>query len=162
MNALWVRFDGVGSAARVSADLGLRGTTAPVDPSQWGEMSVPAGDLLRLYTHVLDGLPAADRDLVVGALAAAPPTAADGFDQAFGLLDPVVDGPGGPGATAKQGWMRLSGLYYLHSAGVVGPDERFVVVVLTRIPQGPGWDAARDEVTAVASAAVRALTGPPG
>ncbi|MHA6779889.1 serine hydrolase [Pseudonocardia saturnea] len=162
MNVLWVRFDGVGSAARVSADLGLAGTTAPVDPSQWGEMSVPAGDFLRLYTYVLDGLPAADRDLVVGALAAAPPTAADGFDQAFGLLDPVVDGPGAPGAEAKQGWMCcFSGQYYLHSAGVVGPDERYVVVVLTRIPQGPGWAAARAEVTAVASAAVRALTGPP-
>jgi hypothetical protein len=162
MNALWVRFDGVGSAARVSTDLGLRGTTAPVDPSQWGEMSVPAGDYLRLYAHVLDGLPAADRDLVVGALAAAPATAADGFDQAFGLLDPVVDGPGAPGVDAKQGWMCcFSGRYYLHSAGVVGPDERFVVVVLTRIPRGPGWPAGRAEVTAVAAAAVRALTGPP-
>jgi len=162
MNALWVRFDGVGSAARMSADLGLTGTTAPVDPSQWGEMSVPAADFLRLYAHVLDGLPAADRDLVVGALAAAPPTAADGFDQAFGLLDPVVDGPGTPGVDAKQGWMCcFSGQYYLHSAGVVGPDERFVVVVLTRIPQGPGWVAGRAEVTAVAAAAVWALTGPP-
>lgn len=163
MNALWVRFDGAGSAARVSADLGLTGTTAPADPSQWGEMSVSAGDYLRLYTYVLDGLPAADRDLVVGALAAAPSTAADGFDQAFGLLDPVVDGRGAPGAVAKQGWMCcFSGQLYLHSAGVVGPAERFVVVVLARIPHGPGWDAARAEVTAVASAAVRALTGPPG
>jgi hypothetical protein len=162
MNVLWVRFDGAGSAARVSADLGLTGTTAPADPSQWGEMSVPATDLVRIYTHVLDDLPAADRDLVVGALAAAPPTAADGFDQAFGLLAPAVDGPGAAGAEAKQGWMCcFSGQYYLHSAGVVGPDERFVVVVLTRIPRGPGWDAARAEVTAVAAAAVQAL-GPPG
>lgn len=162
MNDLWVRFDGVGAAARVGADLGLTGTTAPEDPSQWGEMSVPATDLLRLYAFVLDDLPAADRDLVVGALAAAPPTAADGFDQAFGLLDPVVDGPGAPGAAAKQGWMCcFSGQYYLHSAGVVGPDERFVVVVLTRIPRGPGWAAARAEVTAVAAAAVQALADPP-
>lgn len=162
MNALWVRFDGVGAAARVSAELGLSGTTAPADPSQWGEMSVPATDLLRIYSHVLDDLPAGDRDLVLGALAAAPATAADGFDQAFGLLDPVVDGPGAAGASAKQGWMCcFSGRYYLHSAGVVGPDERYVVVVLTRIPQAPGWDAARSEVTAVAAAAVRAL-GPPG
>lgn len=162
MNTLWVRFDGVGAAARVSADLGLTGTTAPADPSQWGEMSVSPTDFLRLYAYVLDDLPAADRDLVVGALAAAPPTAADGFDQAFGLLDPVVDGPGARGAEAKQGWMCcFSGQYYLHSAGVVGPDERFVVVVLTRVPRAPGWAAARTEVTAVAAAAVQAL-GPPG
>ncbi|GAA2558100.1 hypothetical protein [Pseudonocardia hydrocarbonoxydans] len=158
MNQLWVRFDGPGAAARVGADLGLTGTTAPADPSQWGEMSVPAVDLLRLYDHVLGGMPDEDRLVVVDALSAAPAIAADGFDQAFGLLDPVVDGPGAVGAQAKQGWMCcFSERYYLHSAGVVGPDQRFVVAVLTRVPSGPGWDAARAEVTAVAAAAVRAL-----
>ncbi|GAA3218485.1 hypothetical protein GCM10017691_01310 [Pseudonocardia petroleophila] len=158
MNALWVRFDGVGAAARVSADLGLTGTTAPDDPSQWGEMSVSATDYLRVYDYVLGEMPADDRAVVVDALSAAPSIAADGFDQAFGLLDPVVDGAGGVGAHAKQGWMCcFSGQYYLHSAGTVGLDQRYVVSVLTRVPTGPGWSAARAEVTAVAAAAVEAL-----
>ncbi|MBW0116897.1 class A beta-lactamase-related serine hydrolase [Pseudonocardia abyssalis] len=158
MNALWVRFDGPGAAARVGADLGLTGTTAPADPSQWGEMSVSATDFLRLYDYVFGEMPAGDRTVVVDALSAAPAIAADGFDQAFGLLAPVVDGAGAVGAQAKQGWMCcFSGQYYLHSAGVVGADQRFVVVVLTRVPTGPGWDAARAEVTDVAAAAVQAL-----
>ncbi|QJY45395.1 hypothetical protein [Pseudonocardia broussonetiae] len=158
MNALWTRFDGVGAAARVSAAVGLTGTTAPADPSQWGEMSVPATDYLRLYDHILTGMADADRTFLVDALAAAPATARDGFDQAFGLLDPGVDGPGAPGAAAKQGWMCcFSGQYYLHSAGLVGADERFVVAVLTRVPSSPGWNAARADVTDVAEAAVRAL-----
>lgn len=158
MNALWTRFDGVGAAARVSASVGLAGTTAPADPSQWGEMSVPATDYLRLYDHILTAMSDADRAFLVGALAAAPATARDGFDQAFGLLDPEVDGPGAPGAAAKQGWMCcFSGQYYLHSAGLVGVDERFVVAVLTRVPSAPGWNAARADVTDVAEAAVRAL-----
>ncbi|MBW0091636.1 hypothetical protein I4I73_16960 [Pseudonocardia sp. KRD-184] len=158
MNTLWTRFDGVGAAARVSAAVGLTGTTAPADPSQWGEMSVPATDYLRLYDHILSGMAEADRTFLVDALAAAPATARDGFDQAFGLLDPGVDGPGAPGAAAKQGWMCcFSGQYYLHSAGLVGADERFVVAVLTRVPSAPGWNAARADVTDVAEAAVREL-----
>lgn len=155
MNALWTRFDGAGAAARVSAAAGLTGTTAPADPSQWGEMSVPATDYLRLYDHILSGMADPDRAFLVDALAAAPATARDGFDQAFGLLDPGVDRPG---AAAKQGWMCcFSGQYYLHSAGLVGADERFVVAVLTRVPSAPGWNAARADVTDVAEAAVREL-----
>lgn len=158
MNTLWVRFDGAGAPARVSPRLGLTETTAPDDPTQWGEMTVSAADLMRLFEHVLDRMPAADRNLIIGAMADAPAVARDGFDQAFGLLGPAVDGAEGPGAAAKQGWMCcFSGEYYLHSAGVVGADQRFVVALLTRIPRDDGWDAARAEVTSVATATVRAL-----
>jgi hypothetical protein len=89
---------------------------------------------------------------------AAPPTAADGFPQTFGLLAPAVDGPGGPGAVAKQGWMCcFSGKYYMHSTGTVGPDHRFIVALLTRLPRAPGWEAARQELTRIATAAVQAV-----
>jgi hypothetical protein len=158
MNALWMKFDGNGAAGRVAGRLGLRNTSAPQRFGQWGEMDVSAADHAKLWGYVLDDMPAADRDVLVSAMAAAPPTAKDGFDQAFGLLSPAVTGPGGPGAVAKQGWMCcFSGQYYLHSAGAVGADQRFVVTLLTRQPRGPGWEAARTQATAVATAAVRAL-----
>jgi hypothetical protein len=159
MNALWSRFDGEGAAARVRARLHLATAKAPSDPSQWGEMSVSAIDFVRIWQYVLDELPAADRNLLMSAMDAAPDKAKDGFNQAFGLLSPAVNGPDGPGAVAKQGWMCcFSGQYYLHSSGTVGADNRYLMVLLTREPRGPGWDAARKGLNEIASMAVRALT----
>lgn len=157
MNELWARFDGAGAPARLTRSLGLVATTAPGQPGRWGEMLVPAVDTVRVWRHILDEMPAADRDLLVSAMDAAPAVARDGFDQAFGLLDPQIRGPGD--TVAKQGWMCcFSGDYYLHSSGTVGPDQRYLVALLSRIPRGPGWQAARDEVTEVADAAVGALS----
>jgi hypothetical protein len=102
-------------------------------------------------------MPADDRELLISDLAAAPSTAKDGFDQAFGLLSTDVRGDGS-GAVAKQGWMCcFSGQYYLHSAGAVGPEKRFLVVLLTRQPRTKGWPAARTEMTGIATQAVAAL-----
>ncbi|GAA1320206.1 hypothetical protein GCM10009610_48250 [Pseudonocardia xinjiangensis] len=158
MNTLWSRFDGVGAVGRVSSRLGLSGTAAPRDPSQWGEVSVPAADTVKIWQHILDEMPPADRDLLVSAMDAAPPQAADGFNQAYGLLAPAVDGPGAPGAVAKQGWMCcFSGKYYMHSTGAVGPDRRFVVALLTRVPRAPGWEVSRQELTRIATAATQAM-----
>ncbi len=155
MNALWSRFDGAGAAGRVAARLGLAATTDPDDPSQWGEMAVSAADTVALWEYILRGMPAADRDVLVSAMQAAPALAADGFDQAFGLLDPAVRAAG---TAAKQGWMCcFSGTYYIHSAGVVGPDQRFVVALLTQQPRGPGWEAARQELDRIAAATVAPL-----
>jgi hypothetical protein len=155
MNALWSGFDGAGAAGRVAARLGLHATAGPDDPSQWGEAEMSAADSVALWAHILDAMPAPDRDLLVSAMAAAPPRAADGFDQAFGLLAPEIRAAG---TAAKQGWMCcFSGTYYLHSAGVVGPDQRFVVALLTRQPRGPGWEAARQELDRIAAAAVAPL-----
>ncbi len=155
MNALWSRFDGAGAAGRVSSRLGLHGTSNPRDPSQWGELTVSAADATRIWEHVLEVMPAADRDLLISDMQAAPARARDGFDQAYGLLSPDVDGGAGPGAVAKQGWMCcFSGTYSMHSAGTVGADQRFVVALLTRVPRSGGWDAARQERDRIAGAAV--------
>lgn len=158
MNVLWTRFDGPGAAGRVSGRLALTRTTAPRDPSHWGEMTVSAADTARIWRYVLDEIPVVDRDLLIAAMDAAPESAADGFDQAFGLLAPAVDGPDGPRAVAKQGWMCcISGNSYLHSAGAVGSDQRLLVALLARMPQRVGWDAARSELTAIATATVQFL-----
>jgi hypothetical protein len=157
MSALWERFDGEGAPARVSRRLGLEHTSAPRRFGQWGEVEVSAVDYVKIWHHVLDEMPQADRDLLVGDMQAAPSTAKDGFDQAFGLLSPAVRGDGS-GAVAKQGWMCcFSGRYYLHSAGAVGTDRRFLVTLLTRDPRGNGWDAARAQLDGIAAAAVAPL-----
>ena len=157
MNALWERFDGQGAPARVSKRLGLGHTAAPRDTGQGGEVEVSAVDYVKIWRYVLDQMPAADRDLLVTDMQAAPATAKDGFDQAFGLLAPAVRGDGS-GAVAKQGWMCcFSGQYYLHSAGAVGGDRRFLVALLTRDPKVAGWDAARTQLDGIATAAVAAL-----
>jgi hypothetical protein len=158
MSALWERFDGAGAPARVSARLGLEGTTAPRRTGQWGEVEVTAADYVKLWRYVLDEMPAADRDLLISDMEAAPPVAKDGFDQAFGLLAPEVRGSGGPGAVAKQGWMCcFSGQYYLHSAGALGADRRFVMALLTRVPRSEGWPGARSELDGITAQAVAAL-----
>ena len=157
MSALWEKFDGPGAPARVSARLGLEGTAAPKRFGQWGEVEVTAADYATLWKYVLDDMPAADRELLITDMAAAPSTAKDGFDQGFGLLSSEIRGDGA-GAVAKQGWMCcFSGRYYLHSAGVLGPENRFVVVLLTRQPRTKGWPAARSEQTGIATKAVAAL-----
>ena len=97
--------------------LGLEGTTAPRRSGQWGEVEVTPADYATLWKYVLDDMPADDRALLISDMKAAPSTAKDGFDQAFGLLAPDMRGDGS-GAVAKQGWMCcFSGQYYLHSAG---------------------------------------------
>ncbi|SDH37414.1 Beta-lactamase enzyme family protein [Lentzea fradiae] len=146
MDVLWTRFDGMGAIGRVAAEAGLTGTHAPDDPSQWGEVVITANDMVRLYRHVLSS-PA--RDAVVGSLSAAPAVAADGFDQAFGLL-------GVTGAYAKQGWMYyLPSDVHLHSAGVL--DDRYAVAVLTTSPTG-SWTSARESINAVVQAVLAKLS----
>lgn len=140
MDVLWTRFDGMDAIGRVAAEAGLTGTHAPDDPSQWGEVVITANDMVRLYQYIL-GSPV--RDTIVAALSSAPATAADGFDQAFGLL-------GVTGIYAKQGWMYyLPSDVYLHSAGVL--DNRYAVAVLTTNPTG-SWTIARQSIDAVTKA----------
>jgi beta-lactamase class A len=140
MDVLWERFDGMDAIGRVAAEAGMTETHAPEDPSQWGETVITANDMVRLYKYILAS---PERDTIVGALSSATATAADGFDQEFGLL-------GVTGFYAKQGWMYyLPSDVYLHSAGVL--DNRYAVAVLTTNPSG-SWDTARTAINAVTKA----------
>jgi hypothetical protein len=156
MNTLWSRYDGAGAAGRVGQRLGLTGTAAPETGGEWGEMVVPAVDMVRIWQYVLDEMPAADRDLLLEDLDAAPPTGKDGFDQSYGLLSDEVRAP--QQAVAKQGWMCcVEGERYLHSVGTLGPDHRYVVSFLTKMPRAQGWETGRGEVDKAVTAAVGAL-----
>ncbi|MCA1565863.1 MAG: hypothetical protein LC803_09535 [Acidobacteria bacterium] len=155
MNALWVRFDGYGAVERVVSRLDLTETRPPDDPSQWGEAVTSARDVVALYEHLLTELPAADRDLLLGALAAAPPVATDGFDQAYGLLAGAPERP----AVSKQGWMCCQdGRITLHSAGLPHGADRYVVALLSSVPSAVGYDGARSLLTATADAVRAPLT----
>lgn len=152
MNALWSTYGGPETIRRVASTLGLSRTSPPDESGQWGQVETSARDVAALYAYVTTRLAPADRDLVLQSLAAAPSTAADGFDQGFGLLDPARRGS----AAAKQGWLCCIGSSVdLHSAGFPDAEGRYVVVLLSNQPRG--YDAARTLLDDAASAARDAL-----
>ncbi len=152
MNGLYSQFGGPEGIQRVSALLGLARTSPPARVGQWGEVETSARDVATLYRFVLTQLPSPDRDLVLGSLEAAPETAADGFDQGFGLLEPARRGT----AAAKQGWLCcLQSSIDLHSAGLPDVEGRYVVVLLSNQPRG--YDAARTVLDDAAGAVRDAL-----
>ncbi|WP_433802877.1 serine hydrolase [Actinomycetospora sp. CA-084318] len=147
MNALWSRFGGEDGIERTVDALGLQDTTAPDDASQWGEVQLSARDMAGVLRYVADDLAPDARDVVLSALGAAPAVATDGFDQAFGLLDPERR----DGTPAKQGWLCcVDDRVDLHSAGLTGPDGRYVVSILSRQPYG--YPEARQVLDDVAAA----------
>ncbi|PVZ10984.1 hypothetical protein [Actinomycetospora cinnamomea] len=152
MNALYSGFGGPEGIERVSALLGLADTSPPARVGQWGEVETSARDVAELYHFVLTELSPPDRELVLTSLKAAPETAADGFDQGFGLLDPARRGD----AVAKQGWLCcLDSSIDLHSAGLPDAAGRYVVVLLSNQPRG--YDAARTLLDDAAGAVRDAL-----
>ena len=90
------------------------------------------------------------------ACRAAPRIAADGYDQFFGLPD------GLPGLTlaVKQGWSSGHGVVAVHSTGLVGPDGRFVVVLMTEHPARVGWRTAMRLATGTAGLLAPLLAQP--
>jgi hypothetical protein len=142
MNSLWVSYDGPEAMTRVADALGMPGTSTPEDPSQWGETTVSPVGYILLYQHILTEMDPGDRAVIVDGLSAAEPTAADGFDQFFGLLGQDAD------VYAKQGWMYYGSQLYLHSAGVLHADAGdYVIAIMTRQPATAGAAA---QVSAVA------------
>ncbi|OLR89485.1 hypothetical protein BJP25_05205 [Actinokineospora bangkokensis] len=140
---LWVARGGSALVARVAGRVGLTGTRPPARPGQWGDVLITARDVARVYDHVLDELPGADRALVVDALAAAPRRAADGFDQHFGIPDGLA-----ARWAVKQGWSNSATDIVTHSTGLVGEGWRYVVVLLTEHPRPTRWSTACASVTA--------------
>ena len=150
-SALWVRYDGVRMVTDVAARYGLTGTAPPAVRGQWGQATTTARDLARFLAL----LPAVAHPFDAAALQVwmrtATAEAADGFDQRFGLLAAAP-----PFTAVKQGWMCcVGGSRQLHSVGVVGHR---VVVLLSEVPGGVGYEEARAALTAAAAA----LPPPPG
>jgi hypothetical protein len=153
MSALWVRHDGARLVTDLAAGLGLTSTAAPVRTGQWGQTTTSATDLATVLGAIDDVLDPADAAMLRGWMRAASPTAADGFDQAFGLLSGSVDAD--RSVAVKQGWMCcVDGRRQLHSVGILA-DGR-VVVLLGDFPSSTSWARA---ATALDEAATAVVTG---
>jgi hypothetical protein len=71
---------------------------------------------------------------------------ADGFDQRFGIPAAAGDRRW----AVKQGWSCCSDHRTVHSTGLVGPNHRYVVVILTGQPVPVGAAGASAKVTQIA------------
>ena len=153
MSTLWTRFDGAALVAAAAAEFGLTGTAPPAEAGQWGETTTTAADYATFLAGLDDALAADDLATLTSWMAATTPTAADGFDQTFGLLSADAGTVGA--VAAKQGWMCcVDSRRQLHSAGVLA-DGR-VVVLLGDFPTSTGWAEARAAIDAAARAVVTA------
>lgn len=127
-NDLWGTYGGPTIVTRMADVIGLHTTTPPSsDPGEWGDTLTSPGDLVTLYRYITEKLPADDSTLLVNAMGNTPQTAADGTNQYFGI-------PRGlPSSTwaIKQGWGMSGSRAVINTTGVLGTDDRYVVVVLT-------------------------------
>jgi hypothetical protein len=128
-NELWTAGGGPAIVTRMVNLLGLTATQPPADPGEWGGTLTTPQDLVTVYRYVTDHLPNADRDFILRALADSPKIAADGFDQHFGIPAGMAGMPG-PSWAVKQGWGTSGAQAVMNSTGLVGPEWRYVVVVL--------------------------------
>ncbi|WP_241833061.1 class A beta-lactamase-related serine hydrolase [Streptomyces caatingaensis] len=157
----WERNGGTGVITRMVSRLGLTGTAGPPPrfPGHWGYSAVTAADVVRVWRHLLDDAPPAQREAVLGPLRRATRYGTDGFDQFFGIPSAFAR----PWAV-KQGWSgyppaaRPTGVSgtgvdlrrpALHTTGAVGPGDRAVVAVLTLHPPGTPYAEAGAAVTEI-------------
>jgi hypothetical protein len=134
----------------------LTETAPPVNARYWGLTQITAHDMVSFYKGMLSGsggLSAGDRDFIIGQLRQSTSRGTDGVYQWFGLHDGL---PGEPVLGIKQGWMCCfsDGYIWRHSTGIVGPDSRYVVVVLAR---DPGSLGSAHTVTSVTRAVQKAF-----
>jgi hypothetical protein len=144
---LWESGGGVAIVARSVDKLGLTGTTAPADRGRWGDTTMTAADVVRVYQHIL-ALPAADRDFLLRPLRDAPEISADGFDQHYG----IPAGLAGLPWAIKQGWAAGRGSVEAHTTGLVGAGDRYLVVLLAGYPDGTDLQTAAQATTSSAAA----------
>lgn len=150
-DGFWSADGGPQEVTKVATLLHLTGTQPPDDANEWGDTRINAQDVVTIYRFILDQLAEPDRSLVLSALSNSPRYAADGFDQYFGIPDALSQNAAW---AIKQGWGTSGDKAFLNTTGLVGPDSRYVTVVLT--------SAAANEYPTVppaVTAGIRALSG---
>ncbi|HKN99100.1 MAG TPA: hypothetical protein VJX10_18405, partial [Pseudonocardiaceae bacterium] len=154
MDALWVKYDGPALVTDMIRIAGLHDTVLDeADPGEWGETKISARDVLAVWNFAITKLAPADRDTVIDDTHHAANNGADGFDQAFGLLEP----PRSPTVKAKQGWMIAGSTMILNTTGVLGSDNQYLVAILTKQSAGLGYPAGRENVNKASSAVQKIL-----
>jgi Beta-lactamase enzyme family len=132
---LWGTYGGNTIVTSMAAKIGLHNTTPPKKPGEWGDTRTTANDLVLVYQYILNTAPAAERDTMLHAITNATRTAADGNDQYFGIPDAA-----GNAVTwgVKQGWACCEPSWVLNTTGIVGKDQRYIVIILTAYKGGEG------------------------
>ncbi|MEQ4725634.1 hypothetical protein [Nonomuraea sp. B19D2] len=172
---------------RMARKLGLSDTAPPPasKPGFWGYTSLSAYDIVRTYRYLLDTADARVRDTILGHLRRATPCGTDGFDQTFGIPDAVPrpwavkQGWSGFGTTpptrcsdaravgAPISWISQRaagtgvpdyGRPVLHTTGLAGKNERYVLAVLTAHPAGGTWNASVKRITKLTGELYRGLS----
>ncbi|WP_188193391.1 hypothetical protein [Nonomuraea sp. SYSU D8015] len=185
-SAFWNRGGKGQIIVRTARKLGLADTTPPPasKPGFWGYTSLSAYDIVRTYRYLLDKADARVRDTILGHLRQAAPCGTDGFDQTFGIPDAVPrpwavkQGWSGFGTTppircdaravgAPISWIAQRatgsgvpdyGRPVLHTTGLVGKGERYVMAVLTAHPAGGTWSSSVKRITTLTRDLYRSLS----
>ncbi|MGW7536020.1 serine hydrolase [Amycolatopsis sp. NPDC054798] len=151
---LWQQLGGPAIVRRQAGKLRLAHTSPPEDPGQWGSTKMSAEDVVAVYRHITSDRPGDERDFLTEALENAPLTAADGFDQHFGIPRAF------PGAkwAVKQGWGTSDGRRVLNTTGLVRIESRtFAVAVMSTWDDGIDVAAAAKALTAATGALTKSL-----
>ncbi|MBE1581846.1 hypothetical protein ACFPOI_26690 [Nonomuraea angiospora] len=186
-SAFWDRAGKGQIIVRMARKLGLSDTAPPPasKPGFWGYTSLSAYDIVRTYRYLLDRAEPRVRDTILGHLRQSTPCGTDGFDQTFGIPDAVPrpwavkQGWSGFGDTpptrcsgaravgAPISWIAQRatgsgvpdyGRPVLHTTGLVGKNERYVVAVLTAHPAGGTWASSVTRVTKLTGELYRSLS----
>ncbi|OXM52519.1 serine hydrolase [Amycolatopsis alba] len=150
---LWTAYGGPAIVTRWATKIGLAGTHPPEDPGRWGDTRITAADIAKIYRYLMEQAGAGTRTTIMRALSAATENGSDGIRQYFGIADAVGDLPW----SIKQGWACCRGSRILHSSGVVGKDNRHIVVVLTSQPTSTTYVSGGKRVTDVVKALLPAI-----
>lgn len=154
-NRFWTLNGGPEIVTRTAERLGLTGTEPPSrSPGEWGDVLSTPQDLTTTYRYITDRLPPPGRDIILDSLNFAPRTSDSGFDQHFGIPVAVDDLPW----YIKQGWGTSGSRTVMNSTGTVGPDSRYVVIVLATTSAG-SYSSLREAVTAATRTLRPALDG---
>jgi hypothetical protein len=156
---------------RLANELKLNHTSQPAENSSgWGSWLTTASDVVAIYQYILGDYAKSNAEaskFILEALSKSSKCASDGFNQAFGIPTLKDDNK-----KSLQGWYQFPSTpatggcdgnsaveyevnedldrEYLHSTGLVGKDDRSIVVVLTAHAKGTNY--------ATASARVNNLT----
>ncbi|MFE0025453.1 serine hydrolase [Amycolatopsis sp. NPDC059021] len=152
---LWQQQGGPAIVRRQAEKLGLANTSPPADIGQWGSTQMSPADVITVYRHITAELPEEERDFVTEAMESAPRSAADGFDQHFGIPRAF------PGAdwAVKQGWGTSGGRRVLNTTGLVRTASRtFAVAVMGSWNETVDWTTASTALTAATGVLKGSLT----
>lgn len=148
---LWSRLGGPDIVRHWVTKIGLHDTKPPEDAGHWGNTRISAPDMVAVYRYLLEREPAAKRKIILDGMAGATEQGADGFRQYYGIADATGKIPW----AIKQGWSCCGPERTLHSTGILGSDNRYIVVVLSTMPSSTGYETGAKRVTDVVKLLVK-------